>query len=787
MRSWPRLFLLLLLGWAATPTAAQTPRKPATSRQRPAAAVVDSFMLDPAIRPFSRHDSLLRAAAANNVALAQRLLAHGAEVNRPYINPDSLSYVRYGLSLPDWSHAFGGETALHLAVARGHLEMTDLLLRHGANPRPPGLQPTPLCLVLDYVPNQAALLERLLATGLNPDSARCQPRGTLAAVIGYNADMRRLRESYRPGPGGRAARPRRMRGRFLNNRMSTEQLHPLRSDSLNLHLLQMLTAAGARPDWLALHAAIRSREPGLARYLLTHGVGPDASEPEGGLSALHLAVREQDSVAVQLLVAQGATLNAITQGGETPLHLAAALPSPRLVVLLLAAGAAPDGHPRAANCPDCRDGQSSTPLHRAVQAARPVTVRRLLAAGANPNACDADQQTPLHYAVNSYPAAYQRIDDDWGRPKLTELERVQVTSRRPNADEVLRLLLAAGASPNVTDHGGSGPLAAAVANGDTLRVGRLLRAGANPNQLDQFGYRPLHSVRSVAVLRQLQAAGGQFGPADYELLLQAELPLPITAAVLAQAGKLSDLVATGGDTPLHLVAAHPDADLGAVPLLLARGLDINAANYSYWTPLTHAVVAQRPAMVQLLLDAGARPNCDPSPLTAAARLGSEALVGLLLRYGAPVNRPDSLTGDTPLLAAVQSGTCTPAIAQRLLDAGANPNVADSAGYSPLHLLAMQRRTAAQRDAPSLDGWGGPPSGPPVLTAERQRQARWADARLLATGRLLLTHGAHPDSRNAAGESVRDALRAADTPACRQLLAELAKAAGNATGGAPVKH
>lgn len=779
----------MLLSWgAAAPTLAQKRSKRPLPPKRPVVVRLDSALADPKPYVFSRQDSLLLAAATNDVALAQRLLAHGVEVNRPF--SDTLNQERrYSempenkLTLPDWTQVYEGETALQLAVQRGHLALTDLLLTHGADPCLPNrwLQ-SALCQALDYVPNQVPIVERLLAAGPLLDSCRCNER-LLPRLIGYNAGMRQRYAASRPRPPETAAARRRRRYQVAGARRYPAPLHPLRSDSVNLYLLQRLLAAGATPRVIDLHYAVAGHEPALTRYLLTHGVGVNEHLPADGRTALHLAVEKADTVLLPLLLSQGADPNAVDNTGRTPLHLAAAQPSSLLTARLLAAGAVADGYPVSATCPDCHDGQGATPLHAAVQAARPATVRLLLAAGARPNACDDYQQTPLQLAVNNYPEAYQRSDDDWYL-SLAEREVVKMTSRRPEADEVMLLLLAAGASPNVTDGSGRTPLFGAVANGDTLRVGRLLRAGAHPNQLDQQGNPPLQYVHSLAVLRQMRAAGGRFGAYSSAVLLNPSwngqpLPLAITAAALADGGDLR-ITSSEGNTPLHLAAADPDTDLGTVALYLEHGAKLEARNHAGWTPLTAAVVAQRPALVQLLLDAGAHPAGDPSPLTAAARIGSEALVGLLLRAGAPVNQLDSLSHDTPLLAA-QNSYVPSALLAALLAAGADPNVTDSAGTSPLHRLVRYRQEAHRAEL-EQSTW----TQPPAKRQAEQQAAAWADAHLLANARLLLTHGARPDSRNAAGESVLDALRATDTPACRQLLAELKKP-GEAPPAAPGQH
>ncbi|MDO7875228.1 ankyrin repeat domain-containing protein [Hymenobacter sp. ASUV-10] len=764
----------MLLSWGALRAGAQVRRRAVLPEKRPAVATrVDSlFLRDAAPYPFQQQDSLLLAAATNDVPLARRLLARGAQATQPY--DDTLSYPKRWLTLPDWTQVMPGETPVLVAVQRGHLAMTDLLLRHSPDQGRPAAKAV-LCEALGYVPNQVAIVERLLATGLPPDSVQCSP-SPLSAIIGYNAVMRPQLVAARTSRPINMSALRRQRRYMMGARRYEPTLHPLRPDSVNLHLLRLLLAAGARPKPADLHQAIRCHEPTLARYLLTHGAEVNAPDPETGRTGLHLAVALADTVLLQLLLAQGAASNTTDKQGNAPLHLAARHASARPTALLLAAGAVASGRPAPPNCPDCADGQGSTPLHQAAGAARPATVRLLLAAGAPVNACDAEGKTPLHLATGDYASYYRRSaeGDGWGTPAGSE--GASQVATRAEGEAVLRLLLAAGASPRLTDQFGSSPLHAAVANDDTARVALLLRAGADPNQPDQQQRPPLTDVRSVAMLRQLQAAGARFGHYASTVLLNPvafnqPLPLAITAAALADGGDLCETT-IDGDTPLHLAAAHPDADLGTVALYLAHGAELEAWNRIGETPLAKAVASGRPAMVQLLLDAGARADADPSLLPIAARNGSEALVALLLRYGARVRHPDQPADYAALLEAVQSSYASPGLVARLLEAGADPNVADSLGHSALHLLVRRQPEVLARSQQVEEWLDLSPEQEQARTLANQAAAAAVDQRLLTLARLLLRHGARPASRNAAGESVADALRATDSPACRQLLAEL---------------
>jgi hypothetical protein len=170
---------------------------------------------DPEPSIFSQQDSLLLAAAINDLPLARRLLARGAGADRPYV--DSLNAGRRRaelptnrLTLPDWTQVQEGETPLHLAVRRGYVELTDLL-RHSPYQGQPAAKAV-LCEALIYVPNQLAILERLLATGLPPDSAQCGS-SPLAAIIAYNMAMRQQLAAARHPPT--ETRTMRQRRRFM--------------------------------------------------------------------------------------------------------------------------------------------------------------------------------------------------------------------------------------------------------------------------------------------------------------------------------------------------------------------------------------------------------------------------------------------------------------------------------------------------------------------------------------------------------------------------------------------
>jgi ankyrin repeat protein len=103
-------------------------------------------------------------------------------------------------------------------------------------------------------------------------------------------------------------------------------------------------------------------------------------------------------------------------------------------------------------------------------------------------------------------------------------------------------------------------------------------------------------------------------------------------------------------------------DLNRTEALLSHGADPNSANEEGWRPL-HIAVGQ--------LGVG----------------GHAGFVDLLLQHGADPNGWDASRNETPLLTASEPPELK--IAQRLLEAGADPNARRSDGESPLRLAVRQ--------------------------------------------------------------------------------------------------
>ena len=142
-----------------------------------------------------------------------------------------------------------------------------------------------------------------------------------------------------------------------------------------------------------------------------------------------------------------------------------------------------------------------------------------------------------------------------------------------------------------------------------------------------------------------------------------------------------------GETPL--IAAVQAGNTNTLPLLLARGAEVDATNRFGWTPLLIAALHGRDAALEALLAAGAQANqANPSgqtPLVAAAFHGSTAAAQALLARGARVDTVCPPTQVTALHVAAFLGHAN--LVQLLLDHGARTDLKAGDGLTPLHTAA----------------------------------------------------------------------------------------------------
>jgi len=147
---------------------------------------------------------------------------------------------------------------------------------------------------------------------------------------------------------------------------------------------------------------------------------------------------------------------------------------------------------------------------------------------------------------------------------------------------------------------------------------------------------------------------------------------------------------TDGRTPLIVAAYARQRD--AMRALVAAGANPNALENDRYDIVTIAAVANDPETLDVALSLGASAKnvtsrYDGTALIAAAHLGHEAIVRALCRAGAPLDHVNNL-GWTALIESIVLGDGGPrhvATLRALVEAGANVNLPDRGGTSPLAL------------------------------------------------------------------------------------------------------
>ena len=158
----------------------------------------------------------------------------------------------------------------------------------------------------------------------------------------------------------------------------------------------------------------------------------------------------------------------------------------------------------------------------------------------------------------------------------------------------------------------------------------------------------------------------------------------------AAAGAMVDARDGRGRTPLIVATFARRRD--AMRALVAAGANPNALEDDRYDIVTVAAVADDVATLEVALALGGSAKnvtsrYDGTALIAAAHLGHDGVVRMLIRAGAPLDHVNNL-GWTALIESIVLGDGGPrhvATLKALVDAGANVNLADRSGATPLAL------------------------------------------------------------------------------------------------------
>ncbi|KAF3363139.1 hypothetical protein PHSC3_000325 [Chlamydiales bacterium STE3] len=638
-----------------------------------------------AANPLDRKNepAIFEAIKSKSLANVRALIKGGSDLN-------------YAVTVRTWTIQEGGSfqkkdcnTALHIAVRDGTPEIIKLLVQRGADPYKwdkSEESPIEIAIREKSVSKILAFIEG--GMNLNHTDKKGQTPLHLAASYGTPEIIKLLVQ--------RGAEP------CISDKKSQTPLDIAVSDDTP-EIIKLLVQHGADPykcgqyKQSPIERAIR--EKSVSKILAFIEGGMNLNNPDkDGQTPLHIAVWHGTPEIIKLLVQRGADPCIADKDGQTPLHLAAQYGNSKSIKLLIQQGGM---NLNQSN----KKGQ--TALHLAAMCDNPKSINLLIQYGAAPSILDNQGYSPLMLAIKSFSSEslFAFLEE-----KLYSPEEGQAALRfalNCNIPIILNLLLQHKIDLTYPDKDGQTALHIAAKHYRAENIKLLLQHGTDPYQCDNSGKTPLFIAIENRHFDNVQA------------FLEPGIDLSYTNQA--------------GQTALHIAAdtSGPyDITPKTIKLLIKHGADLYQCDNSGKIPLFIAIENQLPRHVQAFIKGGMNLNyTSPDGMTAlhiAAKTeyGSSEIIELLIRHGAapyqcdPLGNPPFFNaikyyrlakcflfkrqiitafiksgidlnytnkeGKTALHIAAKDGTS--GIVELLIEHGANPNIKDNDGLTPLDLL-----------------------------------------------------------------------------------------------------
>lgn len=240
----------------------------------------------------------------------------------------------------------------------------------------------------------------------------------------------------------------------------------------------------------------------------------------------------------------------------------------------------------------------------------------------------------------------------------------------------LRRLLAEGANPNGHTSSGISFLAIAAKKADKDAVAALLEAGASVEPDPQ-------SHNSIVALAATGLSGAHAGGEPEERRDEDRIAI---LKLLRQAGANFEERSSVGMTPLAKTIERSDEVSLA---LIELGADVLAKNDAGQTLLSIAMLHGSPEMAFRLIELGVDINeankYQETCLIEMVEMGDAHAVKMLVEWGADANAPEAARKTSALHVAVRKKSL--AKAEILIKAGADPDIHDDQGATPLMMAA----------------------------------------------------------------------------------------------------
>ena len=406
-----------------------------------------------------------------------------------------------------------------------------------------------------------------------------------------------------------------------------------------------LTLKGVDNDGRTLlHVATVANQCEMMKYLISCGNDLNAVDKNGN-TALHLAVSNRHIEATQTLLSHEADDTILNKQSDAPLHIAARNDHGAMMAAMLQ-------YPINVVVEGLR---KRTPMHVAAENDSIEVVKVLhnhIASDKNKNSCfrvctrDEDALSPIHLAARK------------GAHRVLECMMNYSKDHGYTAEQVLGFL----------DEENNTPLHTAVDGGHDEVVRVLLAHGASPIESNKNHLPPIHLACSQGKLKMVELMV-QYGGADVITCRDAF-----------------------GQTPLHSSTLPPSTSV--LCYLINIGTQLNVCNNQGHTPLITATLSGNLAAVKLLLKSGADPMVrdlkGENPLHNAIQRNKKSIAKCFLEHPAA---PQMLieanhSGTSPVHCALQQGFSDLVSHMLGLLEGSLYEHRDSHGNNYLHLAAL---------------------------------------------------------------------------------------------------